>query len=201
MKSSIFFYLLAAGLAFGFYQAPAGAISLGFQPAVQSVNGGDSLVVDVVISGLDAANEIASAYDLDVTYNASILTATGVTFSTQLGDLASFEADAGAVLTSGRIDFWEVSYLSDSQLALQQPDSFSLATLSFQALGVGNTSLLFDPNTPPGIDVKGLLANRLNLDVGTASVTVTSNPTPVPSPPTFWLCLLGLGALVKRLSS
>ncbi len=102
--------------------------------------------VDVVVSGLSSANEIVAAFDLDVTYDPSILTATGVTFGTLLGDPALFEADNGVVLTSGRIDFWALSLLSDADLVLLQPDSFSLATFSFQTLGAGTTDLLFDPN-------------------------------------------------------
>jgi len=203
MKRSSLSYVFAAGLALGFYQAPAEAISIGFQPIAQTIIGGDVFSVDVVVSGLSSANEIVAAFDLDVTYDPSILTATGVTFNTLLGDPAALplpEVDNGADLTSGRIDFWALSFLSDAELVLLQPDSFSLATFSFQALGAGTTALQFDPNTPPGIDVKGLLAGRLDLDVSEASVTVTTQPDSVPEPSTIWMCLLGLGALVRRLS-
>jgi hypothetical protein len=167
---------------------------------------GDAFAVDVVVSGLSSASEIVAAFDLDVTYEASILSATGVTFNTLLGDpdaLPDPGAVNGAVLTSGRIDFWALSFLPDAELLLLQPDSFSLATLSFQAIGAGGTTdLLFDPNTPPGIDVKGLFGDRLDLDVNAASVTVTTaEPNPVPEPSTIWMCLLGLGApLARRLS-
>jgi len=117
-----------------------------FQPAAQTINGGDLFAVDVFVSGLSSTNEIVSAFDLDVTYNPSILEGTGVTFNTLLGDTALFEADNGAVLSSGRIDFWALFLPTDAELvALMQPDSFSLATLSFLALGAGTTNLLFDP--------------------------------------------------------
>jgi hypothetical protein len=197
MKKSSLYCVFAAGLALGCYQVPAeAALSIGFQPFAKTINGGDAFSVDVVVSGLSSASEIVSAFDLDVTYDASILSATGVTFNTLLGDPVLFETDNGAVLTSGRIDFWGLSFLSDGDLLLLQPDSFSLATLSFQAIGTGMTALLFDPNTPPGIDVKGLLASRLDLDASTASVTVT----PVPTPPAIWLFLSGLVAFACRLS-
>jgi hypothetical protein len=199
MKKSSLYYVFAVGLALGFYQAPAEAISIGFQPIAQTINGGDAFAVDVIVSGLSSASEIVSAFDLDVTYNPSILTATGVIFNTLLGDPALFEADNGTVLTSGRIDFWALSFLSDAELVLLQPDSFSLATFSFQALGAGTTALLFDPNTPPGIDVKGLLAGRLDLDVSAASVTVAAQPNSVPEPSTIWMCLLGLGGLMIQI--
>jgi hypothetical protein len=201
MKRLILYYVFAAGLVLGLYQAPAQAISIGFQPVAQTINEGDAFTIDVVVSGLSSVSEIVAAFDLDVTYNPSILAATGVTFGTLLGDPALFEADNGVVQTSGRIDFWEVSLLSDSDLLLLQPDSFSLATFSFQTLSAGTTELLFDPNMPPGIDVKGLLANRLSLDVSAASINVAAQLNSVPEPSTILLCLLGLGFLVRRLMS
>lgn len=187
----------------GFYQAPVQAISIGFQPVTQTITSGHAFSVDVVISGLISANEIVSAFDLDVTYDPSILATTGITFSNLLGDPVMFEADNGNFITSGRIDFWGLSFLSDAELVSVQTDSFSLATLTFQALGAGTTGLLFDPFTFPGIDVKGLLANRLTLDVSAGNVTVTGQSipsNPVSEPPTIWLCLLGLGVIARRLS-
>jgi hypothetical protein len=201
MKKSSFYCFLTIGLCLGFHQAPVEAMSISFQPAAQTINGGDFFAVDVIVSGLSSANEIVSAFDLDVTYNPSILEGTGVTFSALLGDTALFEADNGAVLTSGRIDFWMLSYLSDAELvALMQPNSFSLATLSFLTLGAGTTNLLFDPVTAPGIDVKGFDAAPLNLDVSYASVTVVAQSNSVPEPPTILLCLVGFGVLARRLS-
>lgn len=202
MKTFKLILLLLASCYLGLYQIPASAISLEFQPTAQTVNVGDSVSVNVVISGLGNANQIVSAFDLDVIYNPGILTATGVTFGGLLGDLSALplpEAEADAVLSAGRIDFWELSWLSDAELrALPQPDSFSLATLTFKALGAGATSLEFDANTPPGIDVKGLDANKLTLDlVGLGSVTVAGELNPVPTPATIWLFLLGLIALMK----
>lgn len=199
MKRLSLYYVYAVTLVLGFYQTPAVATSIGFQPVVQTINGGDIFAIDVIVSGLASASEIVSAFDLDVTYDTSILAATGVTFSSLLGDPALFEADNGSVLTSGRIDFWALSFLSDAELAFLQQDSFSLVTLSFQALGSGTTELLFDPNTLPGIDVKGLLAGQLILDVNSTSITVAAQPNSVPEPAMIWMCLLGLGAFARRL--
>jgi hypothetical protein len=200
MKKSSLYAVFALGFALGFYQAPAVAMSIGFQSAAQTIDLGDIFTVDVVVSGLASTNEIASAFDLDVTYDAGIVAATGVTFSTLLGDPALFEADNGSILTSGRIDFWGLSYLSNAELQGRQSDSFSLATLSFQALGAGTTNLLFDPVTPPGIDVVGINGNRLSVDVNAASITVAGQPNPVPEPSTIWMCLLGFGALARRMN-
>ena len=86
MKRSSLYYVFAVGLALGFYQAPAAAISIGFQPVAQTINGGDAFTVDVVVSGLTSVSEIVSAFDLDVTYDPSILATTGITFSNLLGN-------------------------------------------------------------------------------------------------------------------
>ena len=194
-------HLLWICLALGFHSIPAEAITIGLQPAATTVDVGDTLTLDVVISGLDSAGEIVSAFDLDVTFDQTMLQATGVAFSDFLGDPTSFEALADAVLIPGRIDFWEISLLSDSDLLSRQPGSFALATLSFQAVGVGTTSLLFDPITAPGIDVKGLSANRLDLDASGASITVTGQPNPIAEPSTIWLWLLGFCALCLKTAS
>ena len=163
---------------------------------------GDAVNVDVIIAGLNDASQIVSAFDLDVIYNPGILTATGVAFGEMLGDLNALPlpaAEAGAVLSAGRIDLWELSWLSDVELSAFQPDSFSLATLTFIAVGAGATALEFDAGAPPGIDVKGFGANRLILDlISSGSVTVAGGSNPVPAPTTVWLFLFGLIALVKR---
>ncbi|MGY6274996.1 cohesin domain-containing protein [Methylomonas sp. MgM2] len=196
-------YVLAAGLGLGGYQLSAEAMSISFQPLAQTVNVGDALVVDVVVSGLLDVSEIVSAFDLDVTYDPSILDATDVIFGQYLGaynpDPMTSEFYSDAVLSSGRIDFFALSYLFDADLALIQSgmDSLSLATLSFQALGAGTSNLLFDPVPYPGIDVKGYDATALALDVSAASVTVAASSN-VPEPSTLWLCLLGAMAFARR---
>ncbi|MGR9053901.1 MAG: cohesin domain-containing protein [Gammaproteobacteria bacterium] len=194
MKRPNLYIIFATVLFLEFYYSTADAIFLDFQPAFQTVETDSVFTVDVVVSGLDSANEIVSAFDLDVTYDAGILDATGVTFSDLLGDPDPFvfETDSGFDLTTGRIDFWELSFLSDDELALLQPSRFSLATLSFQALAIGVTDLLFDPVAVPGIDVKGLSAGRLVLDVNTGHVSVTAQASDVPEPPIIFFCVLGL---------
>ena len=140
----------------------ATAISLGFQPSSSTVDLNGSFSVDVVVSGLSSANEIVSAFDLDVLYDQSLLTATGVTFGDELGAIKSedpFDIFADALiasdLTPGRVDFSELSYLLDDDLDSLQDDDVLLATLSFDAIGIGVSSLIFDAIAFPGIDVKG----------------------------------------------
>ena len=142
----------------------ATAITIGFSPASQTVEVGDTVLVDVVIS--DLAGEIVSAYDLDVTYDASILSATDVTFGTFLGDEFFFEVFNDFDLSvPGVVDFAQLSLLSDFELAALQPDSFvASGDRVRQAIGdLGTSSLDFrvrrvqlhhrDCDARPSIDV------------------------------------------------
>ena len=137
------------------YLGPASAVSINFSPSNSSVLEGDFLNVDIVISDLyatDGSREIVSAFDLDVTYDSSVLNATGVSFGALLGantstDFFDFSSDAFIVSVlslgpPGRVDFAESSWLTNADLLSMQPDdNFTLATLSFEAIGVGVRSL------------------------------------------------------------
>ena len=70
--------LLAAGC-LAAAALPAQALVVSLNPSATSVAVGGAVSVDVVISGLTAANEIVSAYDLDIQFNPAVLTATGAT--------------------------------------------------------------------------------------------------------------------------
>ena len=146
------------------YMGPSSAAILNFSPSTTTVNVGDTFDVDVVISGLMADGEIVSAFDLDVLYDPTVLNATGVAFGLSLGDESFFEVFNDVIFSSGRIDFSAVSFLSDTELlGLQPDDSFTLATLSFDAIGAGFSSLMFDSVASPEFYVVGLLASNLDL--------------------------------------
>lgn len=152
----------------------ASAIMIDFMPTHSSVEVGTAFEVDVVISDLFAAGEIVSAYDLTVLYDASNILATDVTFGSYLDDLLfpGFTLQDSLLTTAGQVNFAELSFLSDAELAAQQPDSFTLATLSFEALSHGSSLLLFESDPLFGIDIKGNLFNVLPVTAGIGSVTV-----------------------------
>jgi len=167
---------------------PASAITLSFDPTSATLNPSDTLAVDIVVS--DLGGEVVSAFDLDVSYDPSVLSATGVQFTNNLGDPNLFQALVVSDLsTPGIVDFAENSLITPFLPAIQG-DSVVIATLSFLAIGIGVSELLFVPDTVPqvsGQDLKGLSNNILALEaVGDASISV------VPLPGALWLMLTGL---------
>jgi len=174
MKKQIWLFLLVGVLGW-FWSTPASALNINFVPGFQTVSPGDTFALDIVVSGLEAVtpNEIVSAYDLDVTYNSSLFTATGVTF----GSLLGLSLQNSSLATLGLVDLAEVSLESDAALGALQGDSVTLATLAFKASGgqgTGNFNFVFNATN----DVKGNGAAVLDLSPGTAAVQVGATPEP-----------------------
>jgi hypothetical protein len=143
----------------------ASAATIGFVPGADVTAGlGDNVTVDIVIS--DLGGEIVSAYDLDVLYDATMLTPTSVDFTDELGNVVAGEALVDwDVPTPGVLDLASLSLLWDPALvALQDGDTVTLATIGFQGIAAGTSqlSLVFDEFN----DVKGLRATPLELEVG-----------------------------------
>jgi len=125
----------------------ASALTLSFSPSSVSAGIGDSVGVDVVVS--DLGTDLVAAFDLDVLYDPSVLHATSVAFGVHLGDPAAFEAFTDFNLaTAGRVDFAELSLLDAAQLGALQTGPFALATLQFDVVGGGVSTLAyrFDAN-------------------------------------------------------
>ncbi len=170
-------------------QIPAlvSAITIGFQTSETSILTSDTAWIDLVVS--DLVGEIVSAYDLDVTFDASIASITEVQFGSFL-DLGvpglSFQ-DADIVSTPGVVDIAELSLWDDTSLSINQPDSFVLASLHFEGLSTGTSLLGFSADPVFGIDVKGLNAEILTLTAEEGQLHV------VPEPST--MILMGSGVL------
>jgi len=176
--------------------SPASAVTIGFDPATQSVALGDAVQVDLVIS--DLGGEIISAYDLDLTYDPTVVDATGVTFTMALGDELFFETfNAVDLSSSGVVDLAQLSLLSDAELAALQPgDSVEVATLHFDTVGAGTThfGFVFDDFN----DVKGLDGGVLPIVEDAGSITVRSpSEAPIPEPSAAILFVAG-AMLVRR---
>lgn len=162
--------------------APAGAVSLDFVPSQQTVDVGESFSVDLVISGLGSGGPPSvGSFDLDVSFDPAVLFPTGVLFGTFLGAPAFAEALIDAAFLGGAVDLAEVSLLTSSELDALQPDSFSLATLFFDAISLGSSGLEFSQAL-----VDDTFGQKLDLTLGSGEVNV------VPEPGTFVLAFLGL---------
>ena len=176
------------------WSVPVLAVSVGFESASATVGLGDSFSVDVVVS--DLGSDIVSAFDMDATYDPTVIAATDVTFGPMLGGGLPSSLQASDVSSPGVVDFREVSLLGDSALNSVQSgnDSFTLATLSFDAVGLGTSQLgfVFDEWN----DIKGSDNMILQTDPGTGTVNV------VPIPGAVWLFasgLVGLAGIRRKL--
>lgn len=184
----------AAALPLGTLAAPV----LSITPAIKAVAVGDTFIMTVSISGLPAAGEIVSAFDLNVLFNGSFLSNTAVNFfPASFGGNANI--DATSTLGAGNTGTLLNSFLSDADLALLQTGSpLNLFTLSFTALAIGDTFLNFGPS--PDFDrlVVGRNANALVLDYVGACVSVgasapgTGCQNTVPEPASYGLVMLAL---------
>lgn len=182
--------ILWLGIAFGVSTVLSAtrvqAMSLSFVPGSQVLSGVGVAAVDIVITGLEAVapQQVVSSYDLNVSYNPSVLQATGVSFGSFLGaSLQNFDTS-----NPGVVELAEVSLESDASLALLQPDGFTLATLTFSAVQFGRSALTFVAVPVLGLNVIGLDADVLPVAGGQGAVEV------VPEPQT--LVLLGTGLVM-----
>lgn len=171
----------------------ASAVGIAIEPVNQTVVLGQTVQTDIAFT--DLAGEVISAYDLDLTYDPNLLAATGVTFTTALGEELFFEAFNDFDLTvAGVVDLAQLSLLSDAELAAIQPgDRITVATLVFDTLATGTSQLgfVFDAFN----DVKGSNGAVLPLTVQTASIRVSA---PVPEPSSALLFLVGTTLIHAR---
>lgn len=112
-----FFVCLIAVL--GFLQlGTASAAVVSFSPSSQNVALGDSVSVDLRISGLE--NDILSAFDLDISFDDSILAFQSFTFGTGL-DVFDFGANFADIADFGNgvVNVLELSLDTDEDLMME----------------------------------------------------------------------------------
>ena len=185
MKRFIWLPVLAL-LAIFALGSPAHAILLELTPTPGTVPVGSPVSVALSISGLTGDLALGT-FDLDVTFNPVILSFSGATYGTGLDVLGLGDIQA-TTPGSGSVNLFELSLDSPTDLATLQPDSFLLATLSFDTLAPGISPLGLSINALGDAWGVGLVA-----DWNGAIVTVTT-PS-VPEPGTLLLLATGLAGM------
>lgn len=187
-----FFTLFSVLLSFGLC-ANVNALSLQFLPSDQTVNLGDSALVDILISDLDAMQALGD-FDFDLSFDSSILSVNNVMFGSELG----FSLQDSSV-SGNTVNINELSLESPDFLVDNQPSQFVLASVEFDTLSVG-TSILDFANIFAFGDQFG---NSLSFDsIFSGSITVLDSdmaPVPVPaSLPLFLSAMAGFAAYRRK---
>ena len=174
---------------------PSAALRLDLLPVPATISLPGSTTLSVVLSGLDADQQILSSYDIFLTYDPAIVDATAAVFGPSLGGpLDSFSSADLSI--AGHIELVEASFLSDSDLFALQGDTVMLATLMFSGLNLGTSSIQFnsflltgkeDPQDPGFVTV-------LDPEVGGTRIIVQQGTAP--EPPLWLLLLAALGAAI-----
>lgn len=166
----------------------AGAVDLSVLPATTSALIGDTVPVELVVSGLgDHAAPSLGAYDIDLSFDGGVLSLQDVTFGPNLTITGSVQIISPG---PGMVNLFELSLDSIEDLESMQPGSFTLATLSFEVTAPGVSALTLAVNS--FADAAG---NELSVNLVDSAVTA------VPEPGSALLMLLGLlsvGLAVRR---
>lgn len=182
---------------------PAWATALlSFNPSSSLINVGDSINVEIKISGLE--NEVdLGAFDFNLNFDDAILDFTGYTLGTGLNnnDTTGSEDWSSKETSPGLFNLSEVSFLGDFSF---QDDEFVLATVSFVGKSIGTSTLslsdillssafpLYDANGSPIMEIPA------NAEGGSISV-IANSFSAVPEPGTLYLVLMGIiGGLASR---
>jgi C4-dicarboxylate transporter len=116
----------------------ASAAAIGITPAAQTVSPGSTFQVNATISRLTTSR--VGDFDLTMNFDPAILQVVGVSFGSFLGFPSSLQS---FTLGTDHVEFAEVSLLAPSALVALQPQTFTPATLTFQAIGLGTSALSF----------------------------------------------------------
>lgn len=201
MKRTLSALALAAGAMLTAATASA-AIVVSINPAVQSVAVGNTISVDIRISGL--GTEILSAFDLNVLFNPTLAGGGQSVMKTEefgAGLDDSYFEESSSNGSNGAIGG---SWLDDDSLAeIQTDDSFVFLSMSWNALADGALFLNFGANPDFERNVVGRRAETLDAAYRGACVAIGTGTcdNTVPEPGAYALAgiaLLGCGWATTR---
>lgn len=178
------------------------AFTLKLTPATQDVLLSNQVDVELSISDLgNSSAPSLGAYDLDILFDDSLLSFDSASFGDPVKgnqlDLFGFGFNpAGASPMNGKINLFEISFDFPSVLDSFQSDNFTLATLRFNTLQTGSSSLSIAP-----IHFGDSLGNSIthtSLQNTTVNITSQSEPVPEPSQLLGAALAIGFGLWFKR---
>lgn len=173
--------------------------SIAFQPAAPEITLGGQLAVNVVVSGLQTDGQVLSTYDVDISFDAAVLSLVSADSAGALGAGSLFFSTVAV----GLVNLFELSSLLDAELAALQSDFFTIATLLFTGTGEGVSPLTLsslnalggaqftDPQTG-----QTFTTDLLVLPHTVSGAVATVGPRTVPLPGTLPLLALGSALLL-----
>jgi hypothetical protein len=188
MKKLIYLVLITAGMAATFN--PAIAATLTIVPSSDTYVVGDSVQVDLVVSDLTAGGPPSvGEFDIDITFEPE-LDFLSLEFGTFLGNPDdSTETEASSDLFGPFLNLFERSGLTPSALDALQPPTFTLATITFEAVMQGLTNI--EGDIYAFWDTFGDDLITAHGPVGGAEIAIN----PVPVPPALLLLASGIAGL------
>jgi hypothetical protein len=145
-------------------------------------------------------DDILTGFDLDISFDDTILGFTGFDFGTGLdsfliGANIQDATDFSDGFGSGLVNVFELSFDSDSDLMIFQPNDFVLGTFSFDTLSLGTSALDISFALLSGEFDDFGFATELQAVVQSGSVSVVP-PAVIPIPAAIWLFGTGLVGLI-----
>lgn len=171
----------------------AQAATIDLVPSQSQITTGDTVSLQVNINNLgDAMSPSLGDYDVNLNYDASLLSFAAINWGTQLdlsgfGSLRNLDTNAVGVLNAFEISFDDAQLLNNMQAG-----SFTLFTLVFNSIAAGTAGLHLTINTLGDAFGDSLAVNAVN----NTQVHVGAAQLPEPS---SWLLLVGgLAVVVLR---
>jgi hypothetical protein len=186
----VLFFLISIML-----NAPTLATVVALDTSESNVTVGNSVNIDLTISGLgNGEAPTLGAFYVEILFDDTILNFDNVVYGSLLGntDPRAFETDIITIDDAGFVSLDQFSFLFDFELDAIQPDTFTLATVTFNTIGAGVSAIDFN-----FVDLSTANGDFFDPDLAGTSVKVVT-PVSASAPYSITLLLFGMGALFIR---